>query len=231
MKKSIYRSTLLIVLFSLLVFIGGCTLIPKSVRKDLIVDYLNDKYTDDHFEFVDYFGGKPWSNDSVTVLCTSEKYPSKIVKASYVTKKNKYYDNYAGIEFAEQLDEYVNGVARELFPGHRIKCASYLDEIENRKLIDLPANSSFDDYLKTCKEAIYIYCEYDSSELDKDKEIIEERLKKIISDMDMNVNTILIRFTNNVDADLRTLNSNTYMRLVVGFNQGGFNTIEEIKWE
>ena len=52
MKKSIYRSTLLIVLFSLLIFIGGCTVIPKSVRKDLMVDYA--EMTSFDFDSLDY---------------------------------------------------------------------------------------------------------------------------------------------------------------------------------
>ena len=230
LKKNIFRSTLLIVLFSLLIFIGGCAVIPKSVRKDLIVDYLNEKYTDDHFEFKSYSGGMPWSNEAVTIFCTSRKYPDKVIEAAYITDMHKYEDNYYGIKYAEQLDEYVYNYACELFPGHRIKCASYLDEIENRKLIDLPPDSSFEDYLKDCKEDIVICCEYEPEELENEKNIIEKKVKNSLEGLDMNVNTITINFTDNVDRDKKTIIRNIYKHLYLSFNRDGFNAIKKINW-
>lgn len=230
MKKSIYRSTLLIVLFSLLVFIGGCTLIPKSVRKDLIVDYLNDKYTDDHFEFVRYSGGKPWSYEALTIECKSEKYPEKAVMASYIPEDNKYYDNYLGVKYSKQLDEYVENIGKELFPEHKTKHSIYSDNSKVPPLLDMSADTDFEDYLANCGENVFLFCEYDKDELNANKEEICERTKELFQNLDMNVNHVGISFTNNIDRDLDFVRGDAYNCLFIEFNYDNGKRIESIEW-
>ena len=224
LKKNIFRSALLLVLFSLVVFIGGCTLIPKGVRKDLMVDYLNDKYTDDHFEFIDYSGGKPWSNESVTILCSSEKFPDKTIKIRYVTKDNKYYDNDLGVKYAGQLDEYVDELAKELFPDYKTKHASYSENTTNAMLLDLPADTTFDDYLKNCNEVVYIYCEYDSNELEKHRNSIKNKAEETLPNKDMRFGVVDFNFTNSID------NGDVYSYLHISFDGTKNNEIKTIEW-
>lgn len=225
----------MLVLFLLLMSIGGCTLIPKGVRKNLIVNYLNDKYTDDHFEFKSYSGGMPWSNESVTILCTSEKYPDKMIKASYITDMDKYEDNYLGYKYTKQLDEYVENYAKGLFPEHNIKIFATSDDIGNIHELDLPADTTFEDYIKNGREDIWFCCEYDPEEFEKDKAEIEKRVVESTKNLDMKVIGIDIRFTQDVSKDLKTITEDTYNSLHIRFeldgNNDSNNKINSIKWE
>lgn len=210
-------------------------MVPKGMRKNLIVDYLNDKYTDDHFEFVDYSGGMPWSSESVTILCTSEKYPDKMIKASYITDMDKYEDNYLGYKYAKQLDAYVENYAKELFPNHNIKIFSFSNESENTKINDLPADTSFEEYLEKCREGIRFCCEYEPAVLEKEKNEIEKKVVESTKNLDMKVIGIDIRFTQDVSKDLKTITEDTYNSLHIRFeldgNNNSNNKINSIKWE
>ena len=227
MKKSIYRSTLLIVLFSLLIFIGGCTVIPKSVRKDLIVGYLNDKYTDDHFEFVDYVGGKPWSDDVLPILCSSKNYPNKNIKVSYFAQEDKYYDSYYEVKYAKELDKYVSGIEKELFPGYKTNHLSFDDNTFHASMLDLPPNTTFKEYLRNSKVCLKFCCESKSYEIDK--KFFEDNIDSFFKNSDLKPHSVEVYFSDNIDRDLSEVIDDTFNYLFICYDKDG-EIIKEIEW-
>ncbi len=236
MKK--FYITLLILLFSLIPFcLSGCGCVPKNIRANMITKYMENKYTDDHFELKSWrgcgdAGGFPPNTEA---YYSSEKCPYKDIRAVYVADTNKYYDNYLGVKYSKQLDEYIENYAKILFPGHSVKIGTISDEPSlNIAANDLPPDTSFEEYLKKCEESVFIYCEYDPEELSEDRDEIEKRVLESIKNLEMHPRVFFINFVN--DGDKKNSNGNTFEELSISFvfdedNNNTSNTIENVEWK
>lgn len=103
MKKTF---SFLMVMFLL---IGACGCSMKHQDKvDMMVSYINDKYTDDKFEFVSMSGGHLGSN-TTKIIVSSEKYPDKEIRVicSEVDGENIYSDTYLNVKFETETYEYI----------------------------------------------------------------------------------------------------------------------------
>lgn len=236
MKK--FYITLLILLFSLIPFcLSGCGCVPKNIRANMITKYMENKYTDDHFELKRWrgCGGAGGFPPNTEAYYASEKCPYKDIRAVYVADTNKYYDNYLGVKYSKQLDEYIENYAKTLFPGHNVKIGTISDEPSlNIAAIDLPPDTSFEKYLKKCEESVFIYCEYDPEELSEDRDEIEKRVLESIKNLEMHPRVFIINFVN--DGDKKNSNGNTFEELSISFvfdedNNNTSNTIENVEWK
>ncbi len=236
MKK--FYITLLILLFSLIPFcLSGCGCVPKNIRANMITKYMENKYTDDHFELKRWrgCGGAGGFPPNTEAYYSSEKCPYKDIRAVYVADTNKYYDNYLGVKYSKQLDEYIENYAKTLFPGHNVKIGTISDEPSlNIAANDLPPDTSFEEYLKKCEESVFIYCEYDPEELSEDRDEIEKRVLESIKNLEMHPRVFFINFVN--DGDKKNSNGNTFEELSISFvfdedNNNTSNTIENVEWK
>lgn len=236
MKK--FYITLLILLFSLIPFcLCGCGCVPKNIRANMITKYMENKYTDDHFELKRWrgCGGSGGFPPNTEAYYASEKCPYKDIRAVYVADTNKYYDNYLGVKYSKQLDEYIENYAKTLFPGNNVKIGTISDEPSlNIAAIDLPPDTSFEEYLKKCEESVFIYCEYDPEELSEDRTEIEKRVLESIKNLEMHPRVFIISFVN--DGDKKNSKDNVFEELSISFvfdedNNNISNTIENVEWK
>ena len=239
------NKTKVIILVSILLVISVClsgcacaACIPQGAKANMLMTYMNNKYKDDHFELEERHttGGAGFPNLANTrIYCSSEKYPNATVKALYLGDENKYEDNYLGIKYAKQLDEHVENYAKELFPNHNIKIYATSDDIGNIHELDLPADTSFEDYIKNGREYILFYCEYNPEEFEKDKAEIEKRVVESVKTLDMNVIRIDIKFTKDVNRDKKDIKNDTYNSLYISFelddNHNSSNVIKSVTWD
>ena len=234
--KRIKTILALSVLLSISLCLSGCGCIPKNIRANMITKYMENKYTDDHFELKKWrgCGGAGGFPPNTEAYYASEKCPYKDIRAVYVADTNKYYDNYLGVKYSKQLDEYIENYAKTLFPGHNVKIGTISDESSlNIKVNDLPPDTSFEEYLKKCGESIIIYCEYDPEELSENRDEIEKRVLESIKNLEMHPRVFLIDFVN--DGDKKNSDGNTFEHLSISFvfdedHNNTSNTIEDIKW-
>lgn len=77
-------------------------------KVDMMVSYINDKYSDDTFEFVSMSGGHLGSN-TTKIIVKSEKYPNKEIRVicSEVDGKEIYSDTYLNVKFENETYEFI----------------------------------------------------------------------------------------------------------------------------
>ena len=93
----------------ILLMIGVCGCSMKGQDKvDMMVSYINDKYSDDHFEYVSMSGGHLGSN-TTKIIVKSEKYPDKEIRVicSEVDGENIYSDTYLNAKFETETYEFI----------------------------------------------------------------------------------------------------------------------------
>ena len=96
-------------LMVILIMIGVCGCSMKGQDKvDMMVSYINDKYSDDHFEYVSMSGGHLGSN-TTKIIVKSEKYPDKEIRVicSEVDGEDVYSDTYLNAKFETETYEFI----------------------------------------------------------------------------------------------------------------------------
>lgn len=77
-------------------------------KVDMMVSYINNKYSDDTFEYVSMSGGHLGSN-TTKIIVKSAKYPDKEIRVicSEVDGKNIYSDTYLNIKFEDETYAFI----------------------------------------------------------------------------------------------------------------------------
>lgn len=105
---SITKKTVLFLLtIFLMISTFGCGMKGQN-KVDMMVSYINDKYPDDHFEYVSMSGGHLGSN-TTKIIVKSRKHPDKEIRVicSEVDGEFIYSDTYLNIKFEEETHSYI----------------------------------------------------------------------------------------------------------------------------
>lgn len=103
MKKTV----LFLMVILLMIGVCGCSMKGQD-KVDMMVSYINDKYSDDHFEYVSMSGGHLGSN-TTKIIVKSEKYPDKEIRVicSEVDGEDVYSDTYLNAKFETETYEFI----------------------------------------------------------------------------------------------------------------------------
>jgi hypothetical protein len=106
-----------------------------------MVDYINERYEDDTFEFI---RRDTWSNDSIFV--SSEKFPDEQIRIAHVTSdgRNYFNDNYLSFKYRERTTATIAEILDEVIE-HDFKL--FYEPTNSIGVHVFPANGSFDDYI------------------------------------------------------------------------------------
>ena len=170
-----------ILFFVLLVFmIGayGCNMKVQE-KRDSMVTYINDKYTDDKFEFVCVTGGHLGSNVK-KIIVSSEKYPNKKIRVVCSEKNDRliYSDNYLNIKYEKEtyaciksalISGYGENVYLNYIPSDTPSCDSG------------SAATTFEEYITSSDT--YVYFSAVVVEASNDENEILSKIKDIFSDV------------------------------------------------
>lgn len=103
MKKTV----LFLMVILLMIGVCGCSMKGQD-KVDMMMSYINDKYSDDHFEYVGMSGGHLGSN-TTKIIVKSEKYPDKEIRVicSEVDGEDVYSDTYLNAKFETETYEFI----------------------------------------------------------------------------------------------------------------------------
>ena len=169
------------VLFLMVIFlmIGACGCGMKGQDKvDMMVSYINDKYSDDNFEYVSMSGGHLGSN-TTKIIVKSEKYPDKEIRVicSEVDGNNIYSDTYLNVKFETKTYEFIrNALVKEY--GENIYLKYTPDDTacyENGS-----SNTTFDEYISD--PSTYVYFSAAVVGTVDDEEAALSKIKSIFAD-------------------------------------------------
>lgn len=212
--------------------IGGCG-IMSGYKEMKMVKYLNEKYPEDHFRYIKSVGGTPLGSllgtDSVTTIeCSSETYPDKNITVMGYWDEEVFCDNYLGIKYAEMLDEHIDALMYDLFPTQKKVYKSFVNEAEQSGCKELPADTTFEEYLGACGSTFCVFVEQDEDSLDR--EYIKKEIIQKFKDDELFLGGIKVYFVNEIDDAMsyeECLEQDMdYCVLIIGFDQK-----RKIKWE
>lgn len=82
----------------------------STALEEKMVQYMNDKYTDDVFTYKDATGGGAGA-DTKTIVVSSEKYPDQNIYVRYMPNADPAYtDNYLAVVYADQTQKLIREV-------------------------------------------------------------------------------------------------------------------------
>ena len=141
----------LMVIF-LMIGVCGCTM-KNQDKIDAMVSYINDKYTDDSFEFVKISGGHIGSN-TTKIIVSSQKYPNKEIRVicSEVNGEKFYSDTYLNYKFEDQTYNFIkNTLVKEY--GENVYLKYIPDDIGSIK--NGSSGTTFEEYISNSYNCIY----------------------------------------------------------------------------
>lgn len=211
------------------IYLGGCG-IMSGYKEMKMVKYLNEKYPEDHFRYEETIGGT-WlggllgTDQRKQILCSSENYPNQMVKVSCFWDEQEYHDNYLNIKFAKDMDEFAQDLIQEMFPEAKTEFLSFEETAQDSLCIALPANVSFDDYLKKCNEVLIFGVRCDNNQIDKKE--IENIVEAAMENKEIGLFNMRIFFIN-AQGESPDFRNDSFNYLSVNFKEG---RILNMEWE
>ncbi len=167
MKK---LSWFVLILF-LLTGASGCSTNHRKTQEKTqrMLSYINNKYTEDHFEYAGITGGHLGSN-TTKIIVRSEKLPEKriCVIASETDDGEVFSDTYLHAKFAQQTEAYLRDALTGLY-GQDI----YLDFIpdDTAGMQSGSSRTTFEEYLADPDTYIYFSAAVPGKAEDEEKEL------------------------------------------------------------
>lgn len=223
MKKTI------VILLSILFVIGVCSCDMRGQKKvDRMVEYINNKYTDDKFEYEKMTGGYLGSNVT-KIIVSSEKYPEKdiYVICTQVDDEEKFTDTYLNVKFEIETEGYIKNSLNDIFGDSLIwfsySAADIAGEDKGSSL------TTFMEYL--ANENTYISF---SALIDDvhDDEVIAQKLQNVFADAVISGHLYFVKnCENNVDyaKAQEYMQSGTYERKLY-FSKQNISDTFSIEW-
>lgn len=173
MKKTI----LFFVLLFLTIGAYGCNMKAQEKRDSMII-YINNKYTDDKFTFVSVTGGH-WGSNTSKIIVSSKNYPEKKIRVVCSEDDGKliYSDNYLNIKYEKETYEYIKNTLVSCF-GDNI----YLQYIPSdaTSCDKGSGDTTFEEYISSSDT--YVYFSAVVIESSKDEDEILSKIKEIFRD-------------------------------------------------
>ena len=151
-RKNMKKTVLFLMVIFLIIAACGCGM-KGQYKADMMVSYINDKYSDDNFEYVSVSGGHLGSN-TTKIIVKSEKYPDKEIRVicSEVDGKKIYSDTYLSVKFETETYEFIrNALVMEYGENIYLKYAPN-DAASHEKG---SSNTTFDEYISDPSTHVY----------------------------------------------------------------------------
>lgn len=170
------------------------------------VSYLENKYPNDKFEFVDFEGGTLFGGDRFrNGRCNSKNIPDYKIYVTYDTYEKKYTDNYLDMKYAHQTDDAINNVFNTAFQNEEFCFVTARENFySTTKSSCFDNDISFIDYKQ--KRGIPLYAFVSNYSNKSHDEIVKDLEQEIIKE-GLYCDTIEIYVVDNYDSDLNNNDS------------------------
>ena len=220
------------VLFLMVIFlmIGVCGCDMKGQDKvDMMVSYINDKYSDDSFEYVSMSGGHLGSN-TTKIIVRSAKYPDKEIRVicSGSDGDFAYSDTYLNIKFEEETRAYIEKALYSAFNG--VAYVQYIPD-DTGSMKNGTSETQFKDFISDSSTFVYFNAVVILDEIDEN-----DALESIKNAFANGVVRGDIYFVNSEHADkidgnpMSLIENNQYYK-VLYFIKNGVDKYKSIEWK
>lgn len=224
MKKTV------LFLMVILLMIGACGCSMKGQDKvDMMVSYINDKYSDDHFEYVSMSGGHIGS-DTTKIIVKSEKYPDKEIRVicSGVDGDFVYSDTYLNVKFEEETRLYIEQSLSSAFDG-----AVYVQYIpdDTGSMKSGTSETQFSDFISDNTTFVYFNAVVVVDEIDEEDAIT--KIKNAFADGVVRGDVYFVRkeIADKIDDEPMTLIENNQYYKTLYFIKRDVDQYKSIEWK
>ena len=207
----------------------GTTTNGESSKKDKVdrmIQYINEKYTDDAFEFVSMSGGHIGSNVT-KILVSSEQFPKAEIRVicTTVDGTDTFKDTYLNIKFEEQTRNYIANLFRNQF-GENCHIKYIPDDLSCT--VNGSSLTTFEEYIK--ERSSHIYFSAAVSDNIDDIESMNEIFSSMFSDIVFYADIYFFDSVVNTDNEMRELIENKNYTQKVHLEKFEINQKPTIEW-
>ena len=160
---------------------------PKQDVNELALEYLEQKYGE-KFEYYAPAGASYTGTRTFLATCESLGDKNVVVQIeNYKTDERQFIDNYLEIKYTDHMLDYLSQIVNSQFGESKI----YYSSAGKPLSADLPADATFDDYLKDPAGTINAMAVVKKSDY-KDREQLSQILETITSDCAAEMMSIVV---------------------------------------
>lgn len=174
------------------------------------VSYLEKKYPDDNFKFIDFVGGTLFGGSVLKeARCTSELLPDYNIFVSYNKNKKSFSDNYLDMKYLDETDEAIKEFFNIAFQNEEFYVEPSIDSfVSTTASSSLDSNIGFDDYKRQRGIPVFAYATNNSQKTHNE---ISENIKRVLTEKKLYCDYIdvyiLDELPNNLENDTSLQNS------------------------
>lgn len=152
------KKFIILILFFIILFEGsGCMIATNKNITNLAFEYLSEKYPYDKFELIREEGDRFLDfSEADEFFYSSENLAGKYIYVYYNKEEKTFYDNYLDMKFSDQLDDAVNEIFLNSFPGKEFYFTKY-DEEFTKSVFSSEMNPDIDFFEYIKKRGVQIY--------------------------------------------------------------------------
>lgn len=201
MKK---LKAILSIILVLIIALGGSGCMKNNSIG--FVSYLEHKYPNDNFEFVDFEGGTLFGGDRLKIArCISKNIPNYKIYVVYDTEDKVYSDNYLDMKYAVQIDNVLDTVFNTAFPNENYYYTSAKEKFySTTKSNELNSDISFAEYKQ--KRGIPLYA-FVSNYSNKSRDEIVKNLEQAIIKENLYCDTVDIYIVDDYNSNIESNDS------------------------
>lgn len=198
-------------------------------KVDMMVSYINDKYSDDNFEYVSMSGGHLGSN-TTKIIVKSEKYPGKEIRVicSGADGDFVYSDTYLNIKFEEETRSYIEHALSNVFDG-TVHVQYIPDDTGSMK--SGTSETQFSDFISDSSTFVYFNAVVVADEIDKEDAIT--KIKNAFADGVVRGDVYFVdnEHANLIDTAPMSLIENKQYYKALYFIKSGVDQYKSIEWK
>lgn len=174
--KRILATVLLIIMIA-----GSLGCMNIKSNKDILMEYISQKYKDDEFTFVSLTGGSLGS-DEHSIVVSSKKYPDEyiIVRKTLVEGGGNpeiFSDNYMAVVFKEDVDDAINDAVNEVYSNYKVIYKPTQSPLPQTVGPDTDLKDYLSDTESRLMAVIFIDSDGQTANRDEKLELLRESLK------------------------------------------------------
>lgn len=155
----------------------------KKNMTDIMVDYLNERYPEDSFDYKGPFGGGAGASSKM-IIATSEKYPDAEVYVSckYVNDEYIYADNYLAVKYENQTRNEIKRLLENCFGSD----VYFNYKVSSLDFTEGSADMSFEQYISEPTSGLSFVAIIGAGYSNEDRKDTEQRIKNTFENSVMN---------------------------------------------
>lgn len=211
MKRIMKTKRILATVLLIIMIAGSLGCMNIKSNKDILMEYISQKYEDDEFTFVSLTGGSLGS-DEHSIVVSSKKYPDEyiIVRKTLVEGGGNpeiFSDNYMAVVFKEDVEDAINAAVNEVYSNYKVIYKPTQSPLSQ----NIGPDTNLNDYLSDTASRLMAVVFIDSEGQKENRDENLERFRRSLKDNGIIIGASLIFLDGDRVQSINEYNYDEYM--------------------